>query len=406
MSDYTVRAIHCDHHASDEEIQQKLREITEPLERSWNQIEKARRILIKSNMIWPPDRIQYFHGRRRELVDDSVMRAVLQLLHERTDAEICMIDSTFGNPEDRPGPSLNYQPLLDKFGVRFIDANEPPFKLYEVPGGGIMFQRYQLQAEIEEADAFISVAKMKNHAFMGITLCLKNLFGLPPMPPHGRVRSYYHHIIRLSHVLPDLGLITRPCLNIIDGLVGQSGREWGGEGRIANALVAGDHVIATDACGAWLMGHQPAADWPNPPYKRDRNPLLVAAENGFGTVDLDEIDFETELTPPLAAFDSDEVDSKQTVRNWRQTTCEQALFYQEHCKELVEQYAGEYIFLQGGEVVWNGPDPSNLGSRRQLSGQQKDSALWLKKVDPEEVEGEQFKVYERILTSLTARETG
>ena len=56
----------------------------------------------------------------------------------------------------------------------------------------------------------VSIAKMKNHAFMGITLTLKNLFGLPPMiPPEGRTRSYYHHIIRLSYVLPDLGLITQ-----------------------------------------------------------------------------------------------------------------------------------------------------------------------------------------------------
>jgi uncharacterized protein (DUF362 family) len=94
---------------------------------------------------------------------------------------------------------------------------------------------------------------------MGITLCLKNLFGLPPIPPHGRVRTYYHHPIRLSYVLPDLGLITQPCLNIIDALTGQSGREWAGEGRIGDTLIAGDHVIATDTCGASLMGHGKAA---------------------------------------------------------------------------------------------------------------------------------------------------
>ena len=36
------------------------------------------------------------------------------------------------------------------------------------------------------------------------------------IPPEGRTRSYYHHFIRLSYVLPDLGMITKPCLNIVD----------------------------------------------------------------------------------------------------------------------------------------------------------------------------------------------
>jgi hypothetical protein len=41
---------------------------------------------------------------------------------------------------------------------------------------------------------------------MGVTLCLKNLFGLPPMPPLGRATAYFHHIIHLPYVLVDLVL--------------------------------------------------------------------------------------------------------------------------------------------------------------------------------------------------------
>ena len=82
----------------------------------------------------------------------------------------------------------------------------PPFATYDVPGGGCMFDRYLLNAIFAEADEVVSIAKMKNHAFMGITLTLKNLFGLPPMiPPEGRTRSYYHHLIRLSYVPAGLG---------------------------------------------------------------------------------------------------------------------------------------------------------------------------------------------------------
>ena len=400
MSKYHVRAARCSHRADNAEIESILETITQPLSDTWQRISRARKILIKTNMIWQPDKVTYFEGRRRELVDDAVMQAALKLLKRHTDAELCVIDTTFIDPAARPGPELNFKPLLDKYGVRFIDANEPPFTTFDVPDGGHMFARYQLHSEIAEADEIVSIAKMKNHGFMGITLTTKNLFGLPPMPPYGRARSYFHHIIRLPYVLADLAAIMNPCLNIVDGLVGQAGREWGGEGRIADVLVAGDHPIATDACGAWLMGHDPSSDWPNPPFRRDRNHLLVAAESGFGTVNLDYIDFNSDIEPPVAQFDSDEVDSTETVRNWRISTCRQGLFYRDHAKELVSRYAGEYIFLQEDQVVWHGSDPSNLGSRRELSGTNKDSALWLKKVDPEEREGEHFTVYEKNLRMM------
>jgi len=149
------------------------------------------------------------------------------------------------------------------------------------------------------------------------------------------------------------------------------------------------------------MGHDPASDWPTPPFRRDRNALLVAAEHGFGTVDLNEIDFETEVERQSGAFDSEATDAGERVLSWRRTTCEQGLFYRDHCEELTARYAGEYIFLQDGDVVWRGPDPANLGSRRDLSGEKKESALWLKLVDPDGVEGEHFEVYEEALRALS-----
>lgn len=400
MKDYTVRAVRCDHRASEEKIYETLQGLTAPLARSWEKLEAARTIVLKTNMVWPPERLQYLAGRRREHVDDAVFRSVLRLLRERTKAHLTVADTTQYGGDPRPARDINFLPLLEEFGVEYVEANDPPFVTREVPGGGLMFQRYLLPACLAEADAVVSVAKLKNHGFMGVTMCLKNLFGLCPMPPAGRPRSYFHHLIRLPYVLPDLGLLTQPCLNIIDGLVGQAGREWGGEGRICDALIAGDHVVATDACGAWLMGHDPASDWPTPPFKRDRNHLLVAAEHGFGTVDLNEIDFETDLTRPLANFDAEGTDPPERVHRWRQTMCQQALLYRDRAPDFIRQYAYEFIFLQAGQVVWNGLHPHHLGSRRILSGDQKDSALWLKWVDPKEAEGERFEVYEQILAGL------
>ncbi len=399
---FKVRASYCHHGASDEDIYQILCRTTDPLTRSWEKLERAKKIVLKFNMIKPKERIAYFAGRRRELVDDAVCRAVLRLLRERTDAHLVATDTyPYGNGHVTP-KSFNYRYLLDEYGVEFVDSNLPPFSTYAVPGGGSMFDQYLLNACFKDADEVISVAKMKNHAFMGITLTVKNLFGLPPMiPPQGRTRAYYHHIIRLSYLLSDLAMITQPCLNIIDALTGQWGREWGGQGRVCNTIIAGDHAVATDVCGMNLMGHDPYTDWPTPPFRRDRNHLLIAAGRGFGTVNLDEIDFKSEVDAPLANFDSEETDTPETVASWRRTTCEQGLIYRDEQKEIVDKHRDNYIFLQDGAVVWSGEDPSNLGSRRQLSGTKKDSALWLKYVDPEEWEGEHYEVYEECLKTAS-----
>ena len=173
--DYTVRASHCDHKASEEEIYQVLARTTQPLSRSWDKLEKARTIVIKFNMIKPPERIEYFAGRRRELVDDAVCLAVLRLLRERTSARIIATDTyPYGNGNKTP-EDFNYRHLLDQYEVEYVDSNLPPFAQFEVPGGGSMFDRYCLNACLAEADEVVSVAKMKNHAFMGIPLCMKNL---------------------------------------------------------------------------------------------------------------------------------------------------------------------------------------------------------------------------------------
>lgn len=403
-SDYRVRAVHCDHRASDEEVYQALKRATDPLEKSWAKLEAASRITIKFNQAWPPERLVYMNGLLQELVDFKVARATLRLLRERTKAELtCVEISTDAAHHKRPvEENITLMPLLKEFDVKFVDGDRPPHKVFQVPGGGLMFKQYLLHESVVDTDAFVSVQPMKNHAFMGVTLSLKNLFGLPPMEPYGRARPYFHHIIRLSHVLVDLGLLAKPALNIIDGLIGQSGREWGGQGRVCDTLVAGDHTIATDAAGAYLMGFHPLIDWPNQPFVRDRSSLRIAHDYGFGTADLTKMDFTTEVDAPVASFRTVETDPYETVLAWRRSTCEQALYYRDHQKELVDKFAGEYILLQDNEVRWHNKT-SDLGlSRRELAGPSKNSAMFFKLVDPEEAEGEHFEVYEQELARLAS----
>lgn len=406
--EYKVRAVRCDHRSSDEEVYQALRRATDPLDRAWQRLGRAKKIAIKFNQDKASEKVVMLAGQRQQLVSDSVIRATLRLLRERTSAEIVCADVSFYvmYSGETLANTCNVAPLLREFGVPYVDGTQPPYVEVEPPGGGLMFRRYTMVQAVAEADAVVSVATIKNHAFTGITGCLKNLFGLMPGEPHSRPRMYYHHLVRMPYMLADMARMIDPALNIVDALVGQAGQEWSAhgppEGRIVDGLIAGDHVVATDAVMAHLMGHNPRADWPTPPFHRDRNTLLVAAESGFGTVDLDQIDWRSELAPqPEGTFYSVLTDSPEMNASWRRTMCEQAIYYDENRAQF-ERYAGEFILLQDGEVRWHSPEGAIKVSRRELAGRRPDLAMFYKLVDPAEAEGERFDVYRRALATMTA----
>ncbi|OUC08858.1 hypothetical protein RY27_06465, partial [Litorilinea aerophila] len=408
-SPYKVRAVHCDYRASDDEVYEALKRAIDPLTESWERLRRAKRIGIKFNQDKEPKNRVYFEGQLQQLVTKKVGRAVLRLLRERTDAELIAADVSFYTMYNGATveETTTFADLFQEFDVTYVDGTRPPYKVVEVPGGGQMFRQYLLPEGAVEVDEFVSVAKMKNHAFMGVTLTLKNLFGLMPGEPEGHTRTYFHHLVRMPYMLADLGRIFNPVLNIIDATISQAGREWGngredGPTRITNALIAGNHTIATDACAAHLMGHDPQSDWLTEPFHRDRNSLLVAAEAGFGTVNLDEIDFQSEVQAPLGHFYAVLTDPVETVISWRRTTAEQALYYLDHQRELVDKYAGEYILLQDGEVRWHNTVSDLRVSRRILAGEKKEQAMWMKYVDPEEREGEHYEVYDHALRQARA----
>jgi hypothetical protein len=396
-----VRAVQCDYRATEQEIYNALVRATAPMTDAWQRIRKAKRIGLKFNQDKQPHNRVYFEGQLQQLVSEKVARAFLRLLSERTDADlICSDVSAYVMHGANIEETLTFANVLRDYNVHFADGTKPPYKSVAVPGGGFMFQEYVLPEAAVDVDEFISVAKLKNHAFMGVTLCVKNLFGLMPGEPESHTRTYFHHVVRMPYLLADLAKIFDPVLNVVDGLVGQAGQEWSkttpnlAPARICNTLIVGDQIIATDACAATLMGHDPQSDWLTPPFHRDRNHLLVAAEGGFGTVDLNAIDYQAEVQGPLGHFYANHQDPEDLVVNVRRTTAEQGLIYRDRQRQFIDQYAGNYILLQGGEVRWSSANSHVHIERRQLPGFRPDQGMYLKYVDPTESEGEQFAVYE------------
>ena len=51
---------------------------------------------------------------------------------------------------------------------------------FMVPRGGLMYAGYDLNHSYRDTDVFISLAKLKEHRTAGVTLSMKNCFGITP----------------------------------------------------------------------------------------------------------------------------------------------------------------------------------------------------------------------------------
>ena len=163
MSSYHVRAMHCDHLATEDEVYETLVRATAPLTDTWERLAKAKRIGIKINQDEHPDEQVQHAGMLQQLVCDKVVRATLRLLRERTTAEIVCTDVSFYamyNGKD-PIQTATALPALKEYGVEYVVGHQAPTKIVPVPGGGQMFSQYLLPEPAVDVDEFVSLAKMK-----------------------------------------------------------------------------------------------------------------------------------------------------------------------------------------------------------------------------------------------------
>lgn len=103
-----------------------------------------------------------------------------------------------------------------------------------------------------EADALISLAKLKTHSLQQITCTMKNLFGALPE----KYKVKYH--ADLTRSICAIASTRRPSLSLVDGLVGMSGKgPTNGYPKICGILIGGTDMVATDHYCARVMGISP-----------------------------------------------------------------------------------------------------------------------------------------------------
>ncbi len=148
-------------------------------------------------------------------------------------------------------------PVLAESHLEFIDLNHDD--VFSVPNflGYTRLHELMLPVTLRRADLVVSMPKMKTHHWAGVTLSLKNLFGVMPGVCYGWPKNVLHHAGIPESIL-DIAAAVRPHLAIVDGIIGMEGDgPIMGTPKASGVLVMGTSLPAVDATCARLMGIDP-----------------------------------------------------------------------------------------------------------------------------------------------------
>jgi len=200
------------------------------------------------------------------------------------------------------------------------------------PHGGYLFPGFDLNHSYQDCDVFVSLAKMKEHATAGVTLSMKNCFGLTPCTIYGTGagidepsetprggRGLVHEGdrqpsksalpekdpssprdggYRVPRTVVDL-VSARPIdLAVVEGIRTMAGGEGPWVGRMPGGvrpvspgvIVAGTNPVNVDAVCTAVMGFDPMADRGHAPFETCDSTLRLAEDVGLGTRDLKRIE--------------------------------------------------------------------------------------------------------------------
>ncbi|MCA1980885.1 MAG: DUF362 domain-containing protein [Calditerrivibrio sp.] len=175
-----------------------------------SRFEKQKTILLKPNLLQasPPE--------RAVTTDPAFVRSVISALRKLGNFNIILGDS--------PGANMNYKKVLEKTGID---------KVCEELGVEIIrFESFKPQQRngfiytgiVDEVDVIINMPKLKTHSLTGLTLGVKNLFGL--IPGSNKVsfhRNYPNNSDLGGKILEFYSLFHEKVITLLDGVIAHEG---------------------------------------------------------------------------------------------------------------------------------------------------------------------------------------
>jgi uncharacterized protein (DUF362 family) len=202
--------------------------------------------------------------------DPIVVEAIIKKLEDlpvkvyvvESDATITSADKAF--------EKTGMREMCERNGVECLNLRYVKDKVELTIPDGEVLKSITVPRLVTES-AIISAAKLKTHSATGVTLGMKNMFGLLPDKYKGK-----YHLKGISKVIVDINTVLRPTLTVIDGFVGMEGSgPVDGEPVQMNLIIAGTDTVATDATACRVMGIDP----------HEIKHIRKADEKGLGNID-------------------------------------------------------------------------------------------------------------------------
>jgi uncharacterized protein (DUF362 family)/Pyruvate/2-oxoacid:ferredoxin oxidoreductase delta subunit len=212
-------------------------------------VKPEERVLIKPNLLAgdSPDRAVTTHP--------SVVAGIVRMVKEAGGIPIIGDSPSVAKLESVAVPT-GMTDVAARWGAALIDLSTPAN--VSVPEG-IILRRVTVAREALDADAIISLSKLKTHGFTTFTGAVKNMFGVVP----GLLKADYHlqmpEIESFSATLLDVYAAIPARLHVMDGIWAMEGPKGprSGKPKHLGVLLASADGIALDAVATSIIGIDP-----------------------------------------------------------------------------------------------------------------------------------------------------
>jgi uncharacterized protein (DUF362 family) len=248
---------------------------------------KGKRVLLKPNLVEP------HRGSNHINTHPYLVRAAFEAM-SKLGAKSVFVAEGPGHRRDfyLVLEESGYADALLRHGIQCVDLNASRIGAVKNAGNQSMVGAFIMPQEALQADIIISLAKMKTHHWAGVTLSMKNMFGLMPGAFYGWPKNVLH-LAGIHESILDINATIQPDLAIVDGIVGMEGDgPIMGSPKKANVVVIGRNCPAVDATCARIMGINPlkipylkkASGWLGPVQEAliaQRGESIAAVRNDF-----------------------------------------------------------------------------------------------------------------------------
>ncbi|MHB1557635.1 MAG: DUF362 domain-containing protein [Isosphaeraceae bacterium] len=213
---------------------------------------RGRSILLKPNLVEPA------RGAPQVNTHPMVVRASAEVFRSLGACRVAVGEG--------PGHCRDSRLVLEESGMaealaesrlEFVDLNHDDIRLVPNRSRWTDLPHLALPVSVDQFDWVVSLPKLKTHHWAGVTLSMKNLFGMMPGVYYGWPKNVLHHA-GIARSILDINATVRPALAIVDGIIGMEGDgPIMGTPRHAGLLVMGTNLPAVDATCARLMRIDP-----------------------------------------------------------------------------------------------------------------------------------------------------